>query len=85
MNKSNIKKEMSQYIGLGIYAVGGIIGGTMAKLDEGNWGHCNCCDCGKYHWNPGSFGGKYITLGSDQSCAYRRCECGHHATQHQRN
>ena len=59
--------------GFGIFLGGGLAGGTAAKLDEGNWGSCQLCGCGKY-----------ITLGQNNSCAYKRCTCGHHCTQHNR-
>ena len=70
--------------GFGIFLGVGLAGGTLAKLDEGNWGSCNSCSCRKYIWDMGSFGGKYITLGQNNSCAFKRCTCGHHCTQHNR-
>ena len=70
--------------GFGIFLGGGLAGGTAAKLDEGNWGSCQLCGCGKYNWDACSFIGKYITLGHNNSCAYKRCTCGHHCTQHNR-
>ena len=70
--------------GLGIFLGVGLAGGTAAKLDEGNLGSCKFCGCGKYNWDAGPFVAKYMTLGQNNSCAYKRCICGHHCTQHNR-
>ena len=70
--------------GLGIFLGVGLAGGTAAKLDEGNLGSCKFCGCGKYNWDTGPFVAKYMTLGQNNSCAYKRCICGHHCTQHNR-
>ena len=77
---------MAQYtpIGIGMFAGAGILGGSLAKLDEGNWGSCKLCGCGKYNWDIGSFGGKLFTFGLNNSCAFKRCTCGHHCTEHNR-
>ena len=77
---------MAQYtpIGIGMFAGAGILGGSLAKLDEGNWGSCKLCGCGKYNWDIDSFGCKLFTFGLNNSCAFKRCTCGHHCTQHNR-
>ena len=72
-------------IGAGIYAGLGVGGAIAAKLDEGNWGACKLCGCGKCSWDAGSFGGKMISLGMNNGCAFKRCSCGHHFTQHHHN
>ena len=71
-------------LGAKVYAALGVAGGIAAKLDEGNWGSCKLCGCGKCSWDIGSFGGKLLTVGLGTSCAYKRCICGHHFTQHNR-
>ena len=73
---------MSFLAQLGVIAAIGAGGATLAKLDEGNWGSCKLCGCEKCDWVPGSYGGKFITAGINTSCAYKRCKCGHHFTQH---
>ena len=70
--------------GLGIFLGVGLAGGTAAKLDEGNLGSCKFCGCGKYNWDTGPFVAKYMTLGQNNFCPYKRCICGHHCTQHNR-
>ena len=77
---------MAQYtpIGIGMFAGAGILGGSLAKLDEGNWGSCKLCGCGKYNGDIGSCGCKLFTFGLNNSCAFKRCTCGHHCTQHNR-
>ena len=72
-------------VAAGIYAGLGVVGGTAAKLDEGNWGSCTQCGCGACRWDIGSFGGKMVSLGINNSCAFKRCVCGHHFTAHRRN
>ena len=68
----------------GIVAGIGVIGAIAAKTDEANWGKCKICECKKCKWDPGSFGGKMFSLGMNNGCAFRRCVCGHHFTQHYR-
>ena len=48
---------MSFLVKLGVVAAIGAGGATLAKLDEGNWGSCKLCGCGKCDWDPGSYGG----------------------------
>ena len=67
-----------------VYAGLGIAGGMAAKLDEGNWGSCTQCGCGKCSWDIGSFAGKWVSAGLNNGCAFKRCVCGHHFTQHHR-
>ena len=75
---------MSQFTPWGFAALGvaGITGAALAKADEGNWGACKLCGCEKCNWDVGSFGGKLICIGLNNSCAFKRCCCGHHFTQH---
>ncbi len=75
---------MSHFTPWGFAALGvaGITGAALAKADEGNWGGCKLCGCEKCNWDVGSFGGKFICIGLNNSCAFKRCCCGHHFTQH---
>ncbi len=75
---------MSHFTPWGFAALGvaGITGAALAKADEGNWGGCKLCGCEKCNWDVGSFGGKLICIGLNNSCSFKRCCCGHHFTQH---
>ena len=57
----------------------------LAKLDGGNCLSFKLCGCGKCSWDAGSFGGKMVSLGMNNGCAFKRCVCGHHFIQHNRN
>ena len=66
---------MSHFTPWGFAALGvaGITGAALAKADEGNWGACKLCGCEKCNWDVGSFGGKLICIGLNNSCAFKRC------------
>ena len=63
---------------------GPIVGIFSAKEDEGNWGACKLCGCGKCNWDADSCG-KLLSVRLNNICAYKICCCGHHFTQHKVN
>ena len=75
---------MNVFAGAGILSAVGAAGAIAAKMDEGNWGRCNVCQCNMCCWDAGSFGGKMVSCGLNNGCAFKRCVCGHHFTQHER-